>query len=99
MINIFQVYLYICTIIVSIIILLALIAIVLNVICYCYQSIVGFDTFRKFLKKYNREMQIAKERSCKKCVNYKTNQCPNSYKCYNIENKPYFRKRGVLDAK
>ena len=97
--NIFQFYLYICATIISIAIIVGLVAIVLNIIVYCYQSMVGFNIFRKFLKKYNREMQIAKERNCKKCINYKTNQCPNSSKCYDILEKPYFEKRGVLDAK
>ena len=89
--SIFQVYLYICATIVSIIVIVGLIAIALNIIVYCYQSMIGFNTFRKFLKKYNREMQIAKERDCKKCINYKTSECPNSSKCYNTLEKPYFK--------
>ena len=99
MINIFQVYLYICATIISIAIIVGLIAIALNIIVYFYESMVGFNIFSKFLKKYNRDMQVAKKRNCKKCINYKTNQCPNSSKCYDTLEKPYFKERGVLDVK
>ena len=58
--NIFEIYLYICGILVSIIILIGLIGITLNLITYTYQSCVGFDIFRKFLKKYNKEIQMEK---------------------------------------
>lgn len=58
--NIFQIYLYICGILVSIIILIGLIGITLNVICYAYQSSIGFNTFRKFLRKYHNEMKKEK---------------------------------------
>ena len=58
--NIFEIYLYICGILVSIIILIGLIGITLNLITYTYQSCVGFDVFRKFLKKYNKEIQMEK---------------------------------------
>ena len=34
-----------------------LIALFLNLIVYAYQSFVGVKTFRKFLKKYHREMK------------------------------------------
>lgn len=58
--EIFEIYLNACAIIISIIITLGLIAILLNVIYYAYQSFVGFDTFRKFLSKYNSEMKREK---------------------------------------
>lgn len=53
----FEIYLCICAIIVSIAILALLIAVTLNLICYFYQTYVGFNTFKKFLRKYNDEMQ------------------------------------------
>lgn len=60
MLKIFEIYLYICGGIISITILVGLIALALNIICYAYQSCVGFDTFRKFLIKYNSEMKKEK---------------------------------------
>lgn len=57
----FEIYVCICAIIVSIAILAALIGAILNLIVYAYQTCVGFNTFRKFLKKYNSEMQKEKE--------------------------------------
>lgn len=56
----FEIYLYICGFIISIISLLGLIAVMLNIISYAYQSFVGFDTFRKFLRKYHSEMKKEK---------------------------------------
>lgn len=56
----FEIYLYICEFIISIITLLGLIAVMLNIIAYFYQSFVGFDTFRKFLRKYHSEMKREK---------------------------------------
>lgn len=91
MLKVFEIYLYICGIIISIIILAGLIAIALNVIAYLYESSVGFDTFKKFLKKYNKDMQELKRRKCDKCINYKTMDCPNSSKCYDTLDKPYFK--------
>lgn len=32
-----------------------------------------------------------KNRKCDKCANYKTLKCPNSSKCYDTLDKPYFR--------
>lgn len=32
-----------------------------------------------------------KNKICNKCLNYKTRNCPNSNKCYNTLNKPYFK--------
>ena len=60
MIEIFQIYLYVCAIIISIAIVLGLLAILLNIICYAYQTFVGFNTFRKFLRKYHAEMKHEK---------------------------------------
>lgn len=53
----FEIYIYICATIVSVAVLALLIVVTLNLIAYAYQSSVGFNTFRKFLKKYNSEMQ------------------------------------------
>lgn len=58
--NIFEIYLYICGIIIGISVLAGLIVLALNLISYAYQSSVGFNVFRKFLKKYNKEMQNSK---------------------------------------
>ena len=33
------------------------IALIFNLICYAYQSFIGFKTFRNFLKKYHSEMK------------------------------------------
>lgn len=60
MLKVFEIYLYICASFVSIIVIALLIAVTLNVICYFYQTNIGFNTFRKFLKKYNQEMQEEK---------------------------------------
>lgn len=60
MLKVFEIYLYICASIVSIMIIALLIALTLNIICYFYQTSVRFNTFRKFLKKYNAEMQKEK---------------------------------------
>lgn len=56
----FEIYLYICGFVISIISLLGLIAVILNVVVYFYQSFIGFDTFRKFLRKYHSEMKKEK---------------------------------------
>lgn len=56
----FEIYLYVCGFIISIISLLGFIAVMLNVITYTYQSFVGFDTFKKFLRKYHSEMKKEK---------------------------------------
>lgn len=53
----FEIYLYICAVIISIIIIAGLIAIALNLIAYAYESYVGFKTFNKFLRKYHTEME------------------------------------------
>ena len=53
----FEIYLYICGVIVSIIIIAGLIAVALNLIAYAYESYVGFKTFNKFLRKYHAEME------------------------------------------
>lgn len=56
----FKIYLYICAVIVSIAIIIGLIAILLNVMAYCYQTFIGFGTFKKFLRKYHNEMRAEK---------------------------------------
>ncbi len=58
--KVFEIYLYACGFIISIISLLGLIAVILNVIVYFYQSFIGFDTFRKFFRKYHSEMKKEK---------------------------------------
>ncbi len=58
--KLFEIYLYICGFIIAIISLLGLIAVMLNVICYAYQTFVGFGTFTKFLRKYHSEMKKEK---------------------------------------
>lgn len=58
--KVFEIYLYACGFVISIITLLGLIAVMLNIIAYSYQSFIGFDTFRKFLRKYHSEMKKEK---------------------------------------
>lgn len=65
MCKIFEIYLYICGGLVSLGILLGLIILILNIIAYAYQTYIGFDTFRKFLKKYHREMKEEKKKVIK----------------------------------
>lgn len=60
MLKIFEIYLYTCCVIISVILLISLIALMLNLIAYFYESWVGFDTFRKFLRKYHNEMKKEK---------------------------------------
>ncbi len=67
--KIFEIYLYICGIIVSICVLAGLTVLMLNLIGYFYQTTVGFDTFKKFLRKYNKEMQEEKQRKRKQKEN------------------------------
>lgn len=57
--KIFEIYLYICGIIVSISILAGLVGLTLNLIAYAHQSAIGFKTFHKILKEYN-EKQLTK---------------------------------------
>ena len=33
------------------------------------------------------------EKTCSKCKNYKTMDCPNSYLCHSTKDKPYFKRR------
>lgn len=61
----FQIYLYMCGIIISIIILVGLIGLTLNLIGYAYQSFVGFKNFTKFLKKYNKDMMAERRENSK----------------------------------
>lgn len=84
--NIFQIYLYLCGIIVSIAVLAGLIGLVLNLICYAYQNSVGFNTFRKFLKKYNKEMQNAKKEARKERLKDVDHNRQNKKKNYNKRN-------------
>lgn len=37
-----------------------------------------------------KDIQIKKE--CETCKHRKTMSCPNSYYCYDTENKPYYEK-------
>lgn len=57
MCKVFEIYLYVSGGLVGLAILLGLIVLILNVIAYTYETYIGFDTFRKFLKKYHREMK------------------------------------------
>lgn len=66
MYKVFEIYLYICGIIVSIAIVAGLIALTLNIIVYAYESYVGFKTFNKFLKKYHKEMEQERTYKVKK---------------------------------
>ena len=65
MCKIFEIYLYICGGLVSLAILLGLIILTLNIIAYTYESYIGFKTFRKFLKKYHKEMKEEKRKVIK----------------------------------
>lgn len=62
MCKVFEIYLYICGSLVGLAILLGLIILALNIIAYTYETYIGFDTFRKFLKKYHKEMKEEKRR-------------------------------------
>lgn len=62
MCGIFEIYLYICGILISLAIVLGLIILVLNLIAYTYETYIGFNTFYKFLKKYHKEMVKEKRR-------------------------------------
>ena len=65
MCKIFEIYLYICGILVSLAILLGLIILILNAIAYTYETYIGFKTFNKFLKKYHKEMKEEKKKVIK----------------------------------
>ena len=52
-----EIYLRVCAIIVSIVLSIAIIGMSLSLICYTYQSIIGFKIFTKFLRIYHREME------------------------------------------
>lgn len=60
MLKIFEIYLYICGSIVSISILIGLLGLLVNLGLYAYESYIGFDTFKKFLRKYHSEMKREK---------------------------------------
>ena len=62
MCKVFEIYLYICGSLVGIAILLGLITLTLHIIAYTYQSCIGFNTFRKFLEKYHKEMKEEKRK-------------------------------------
>ena len=65
MCKVFEIYLYICGGLVGLAILLGLIILTLNIIAYTYESYIGFDTFNKFLKKYEKEMKEEKKKVVK----------------------------------
>ena len=65
MCKVFEIYLYICGILVSLAILLGLIILILNAIAYTYETYIGFKTFNKFLKKYHKEMKEEKKKVIK----------------------------------
>lgn len=60
MLQVFEIYLYICGAIISIAILTGLIAMLANIGLYAYETYIGFDTFKKFLRKYHNEMKKEK---------------------------------------
>lgn len=60
MLKIFEIYLYICGGLVSLAIATGLIGLTLNLICYAYQSCIGFKKFRKIVRAYNSK-QIREE--------------------------------------
>lgn len=65
MCKVFEIYLYICGSLVGLAILLGLIILALNSIAYTYETYIGFDTFRNFLKKYHKEMKEEKKKVIK----------------------------------
>ena len=58
--NVFITYLYVCGVIISIIVVVGLIAVLLNVMIYAYETFIGINTFKKFLRKYHTEMRQEK---------------------------------------
>ena len=52
-----EIFIWLYLIVGIIVVTAGIIALFLNLIVYAYQSFVGFKTFRKFLKKYHREMK------------------------------------------
>lgn len=60
MLKIFEIYLYICGSIISIAVLVGLVALLINILVYSYQSYIGFETFKKFFRKYHNEMKKEK---------------------------------------
>ena len=65
MCKVFEIYLYICGVLISLAILSGLIILILNVIAYTYETCIGFKTFNKFLKKYHKEMKEEKKKVIK----------------------------------
>ena len=60
MLKAFEIYLYICASLVSIIIIIGLLAVLLNLGLYAYETYIGIGTFKKFLRKYHNEMKREK---------------------------------------
>lgn len=52
-----EIFMWIYLIIGIIVVTACFIALMFNLICYAYQTFVGVKIFRKFLKKYHREMK------------------------------------------
>lgn len=61
MLKVFEIYLYICGSIVSVMIIIGLFALLLNLGVYVYETYIGIGTFRKFLRKYHNEMKREKK--------------------------------------
>lgn len=61
MLKAFEIYLYICASLVSIIIIISLLAVLLNLGVYAYETCIGIGTFKKFLRKYHNEMKREKK--------------------------------------
>ena len=52
-----EIYLRVCAIIVSIVLSIAIIGMSLSLICYTYQSIIGFKIFTKYHREMKEEMK------------------------------------------
>lgn len=52
-----EIFMWIYLIVGIIVVSVGILALFLNLAIYNYQSFIGFNTFRKFLKKYHREMK------------------------------------------
>lgn len=38
-------------------------------------------------------IKAEKSKDCSMCIKFKTNNCPNSSKCYSTEDKPFFESK------
>ena len=49
------------------------------------------DRYFEYKENVEKTKNDYRNKKCNKFVNYKTMKCPNSSKCYNTLDKPYFR--------